>query len=309
MLRAAICITTHNRRVELERTITRIGALSPQPDELLVVADGCTDGTADWLRTTHPRTHIYEHTPGRGSVPSRNVMGRATGCDVFLSLDDDSYPVEDDAIARIRKLFENNPRLAVAEFPQRTDEQPESLTQADFGPARYIGSYANSGAAVRKAAFTALGGYVDEFVHAYEEPDFALRCCAAGWQVRHEPALHIRHHFTALLRNECRTHQRHSRNEAWSALLRCPLPWLPAVLAFRAARQLRYAHRRGWALREPQWWAACLRGIGPILKKRTPLRWRHYRAWMRLVRAPHDDHARWARDFSPAEPKTPHHRE
>ena len=40
-LRVAICITTRNRRAELERTLAQIAALVPQPDEILVVADGC----------------------------------------------------------------------------------------------------------------------------------------------------------------------------------------------------------------------------------------------------------------------------
>lgn len=297
MLRVAICITTHNRRVELERTLAHIATLSPPPDELLVVADGCTDGTADFLREKHPRARLTEHTPGRGSIPSRNAMGRATDCDIFLSLDDDSYPIEPDAIARIRLLFENNPHLAVAEFPQRTDERPASLTQTDFGPARYIGSYANSGAAVRRAAFLQLGGYVDPFVHAYEEPDFALRCCAAGWQVRFEPALHIRHHFTSAQRDECRTHQRHARNEWWSVWLRCPLPAAILIAKFRALRQLGYAWKRGWLLREPAWWFRAIAGLPAIWKMRAPLPWRTYRAWMQLIRTPHSDPAKWAHDF------------
>lgn len=308
MLRVAICITTHNRRVELERTLAHLATLSPPPDELLVVADGCTDGTAAWVREKHPTARLFEHTPGRGSIPSRNVMGRATGCDVFLSLDDDSYPIEPDAIARIRTLFEKNARLAVAEFPQRTDERPGSLTQADFGAAQFIGSYANSGAAVRRVAFAELGGYVDEFVHAYEEPDFAVRCCAAGWQVRFEPVLHVRHHYTTAQRDECRTHQRHARNEWWSVLLRCPMPAAIFVGKFRSLRQLGYAWKRGWALREPAWWWQAMRGIPAMWKMRAPLPWAKYKAWMHLVRTPHDDLARWEREFAAqAGSGSPHH--
>ncbi len=302
MLRVAICITTHNRRVELERTLAHVAALDPQPDELLLVADGCTDGTAAWVRANHPRARLFEHTPGRGSVPSRNVMGRATDCEIFLSLDDDSHPIEADAIARIRSVFEKNEQLAVAEFPQRTDERPQSLGQGSFGPAQFIGSYANSGAAIRRAAFIALGGYEDRFVHAYEEPDFALRCCAAGWQVRFEPVIHIRHHFTAVQRDECRTHHRHARNEFWSVVLHCPLPAMPIVAAFRACRQFGYALKRGWALREPQWWRQALHGIAACLRNRAPLPWAQYKAWMRLVRSPHDDSGKWNRDFGTSHP-------
>jgi len=298
-LRVAICITTRNRRAELERTLAHIAALTPQPDELLIVADGCKDGTVELVRDCHPHARLIVHEQGRGSIPSRNEMASATTCDIFLSLDDDSYPLEPDAITRIRGLFENNARLAVASFPQRTDEYPGSLTAQDFGGTNFVGSYANSGAAIRASAFRDLGGYPDFFFHSYEEPDFALRCVAAGWEVRYETVVTVRHHFTAEGRNEIRTHQFHARNELWSVLMRCPLPQLPVVAAYRAARQFAYACHRGldWAVREPKWWLAFLGGIPRCLAARAPLPWRRYVAWMRLLRNPIRDRAEWARHF------------
>ncbi len=295
----AVCITTRNRRVELERTLAQLARLVPAPDEIFIVADGCTDGTATLVRAACPQARLIEHATGAGSVASRDEMARATACDILLSLDDDSYPIEQDAIAQIGALFEKNDRLAVAEFPQRTDERPQSLCQTDFGPAQFVGFYANSGAAIRRSAFVEVGGYFAPFFHMYEEPDFALCCVAAGWQVRRELCVTIRHHWTAAERSEQRNHHRHARNELWSALLRCPLPWLALVASFRIARQFYYATTRGldWVLHEPVWWWQCLRGLGPCVKHRAPLPWRTYRAWMQLIRAPHDDAAKWERDF------------
>jgi GT2 family glycosyltransferase len=300
-LRVAICITTHNRRAELERTLAEISRLRPQPDEVLVVADGCTDGTAAFVRGQHPGVRLMVHEASHGSIPSRNEMGFATSSDVFLSLDDDSHPIETDAIARIRDLFEKNRKLGVASFPQRSDEHPESLTASGFGDPMFVGSYANSAAAIRKECFEALGGYPGFFFHAYEEPDFALRCVNARWQVRFEPSLMIRHHWTATGRSELRIHQRHSRNELWSVFLHCPMPWLLGVAPFRAVRQFLYACKRGftWVLAEPVWWWQCLHGLGNCVRLRRALPWRVYGAWMKLLRAPHNDPVRWVRDFEP----------
>jgi GT2 family glycosyltransferase len=298
-LRVAICITTHNRRAEIDRTLTQIAALTPQPDEVVIVADGCTDGTAEFVRERRPAVRLIVHEQGRGSIPSRNEMAAATACDVFVSLDDDSYPIEPDTIARIRELFEKNPSLAVAAFPQRTDENPETLTASDFGDPKFVGSYANSSAAIRASVFKTLGGYPDFFFHAYEEPDFALRCVNAGWQVRFEPCVTVRHHFSTLERNEIRTHQRHARNELWSVLLRCPMPQLLAVAPFRVWRQLVYACRRGWAWvwREPRWWWQSLGGVPRCLRERSALRWARYRSWMQLVRTPIENAADWEARF------------
>ena len=303
-LTVAVCITTHNRRAELERTLRELRRLSPPPNGIFVAADGCTDGTATWLRAEHSEITLINHEQARGSIPSRNELAAACGTDVFVSLDDDSYPLETEFIHRVRELFAADDRLAVASFPQRTDEFPETLTRANFGAARFVGSYANSGAALRRRAFEELGGYPDFFFHAYEEPDFALRCSAAGWRVRHETSLRIRHHFTGTQRNEIRTHQRHARNEFWSVLLRCPAPQCVAVALFRAARQLGYAWRRGpgWVVREPAWWLAALHGLSQCFRTRAPLPWRRYRAWMELVRSPLATKAEWDAKFGERAP-------
>ena len=299
-LTVAVCITTHNRRAELVRTLNEIGQLDPPPHQILVAADGCSDGTIEWLQKIHPRVSLIVHPKAQGSIPSRNELAAACASDVFLSLDDDSYPIERDCVARVCALFADNERLAVASFPQRTDEHPETLTAASFGEPHFVGSYANSAAAIRVSAFRELGGYPDFFFHAYEEPDFALRCVAAGWEVRYETAVTVRHHFTATERNEMRTHQRHARNELWSVLLRCPAPQLLVVAAFRAIRQFGYAWHRGlgWAVREPRWWVAFLGGIPRCLAARAPLAWSRYAAWMRLLRTPIHDRAEWAARFS-----------
>ncbi len=301
-LRVAVCIATHNRIDDLARTLGELTKLAPAPDEILIAADGCNDGTVEFIRREFPTINVLVHDQPLGSIPSRNELAAACHSDIFLSLDDDSYPLEPDAITRLRALFATNPRLAVASFPQRTDEHPETLAATSFGEPHFVGSYANSAAAIRTAAFREVGGYTGWFFHTYEEPDFALRCVATGWEVRYETALTVRHHFTGVLRSEIRNHHRQARNELWSVLLRCPAPQFFAVAAFRALRQLGYAWHRGlpWVVREPQWWVAFLRGVPRCFAERAPLPWRTYLAWMQLIRTPVHDRAERAARFPSA---------
>lgn len=294
-LRVAFTITTHNRKSELERTLGELSRLDPAPDEIIVCADGCTDDSVPWIRQHCPQVRLLVHDQARGSIPSRNELIREAGGEIIVSLDDDSYPLASDFVRSVRELFEAHPRLAVAGFAQRSDEFPGSLSTADFGREQFTGSFANSSAAIRRQAFLELGGYPDFFFHAYEEPDFALRCLNVGWQVRYEPSPLIRHHFTSLKRNEVRVHHRHARNELWSVLMRCPAWALIAVASFRILRQATYALRRGpkWLLQEPVWWWEAARGIGQTLRARSPIPWSKYLAWMRLVRRPVDTELEW----------------
>ena len=298
-LTCAVMIATRNRRDDLARTCGVLRALDPAPDEVLICADGCTDETVEYLRRNHPDFQLVIHTTGRGSTASRDFLMRRARSALVLSLDDDSHPLESDAIARVRELFARFPQVAVASFPQRTDERPESLTATDFGPAHFAGAYVNCACAFRRVVFDALGGHFAPFWNAYDEPDFALRCAAAGWQVRFDPAVTIRHHFSGVNRDHLRMHHLQARNEIWSVLLRCPAPQLFAVAAFRAARQFGYAWKQGWRwiAREPQWWLACLAGARATLAQRRPVPWRSYRAWMRLMHRPIQSEDEWREKF------------
>ena len=181
----------------------------------------------------------------KGSVASRDRMMREAKGEFVLALDDDSYPEQMNCLETIAKIFQERPRLAVASFPQRTEEYPETLTQADYGAEHPVRSFASSGACLRASAYRSLPGFEPMFFHMYEEPDYALQCVANGWEVRFFPQITIRHHWTGSGRSEIRNHHRHARNELWSTLMRCPMPQALGVIAYRIFSQARYAASRG----------------------------------------------------------------
>jgi len=277
-------IPSHNRMRELRRTLAEVYALSPSPVEVLVTADGCNDGTEEMIKREFPDTRLRVNAMAVGSVAARDWMMRHANGDLVLALDDDSHPEQIDCIARFVPLFEETPQLAVLRFPQHTHEYPLSLSQNDFGHAHLSGSFANSGAVLRRSHYLELDGFEPRFFHMYEEPDFALQCVAAGYEVLFTPAVTIRHHYSREARSEMKNHRHHSRNEFWSTLKRCPLPYVFGMLGWRVLSQLRYACTRGpgWLIREPLWWAQALRGIPYCLWNRRPVRWARYKRWLEL---------------------------
>jgi GT2 family glycosyltransferase len=211
------------------------------------------------------------------------MMREARG-ELVLAIDDDSYPEQSDCLATLARMFEENPQLAIATFPQRTDEYPATLEQTHFGAERAVRAFPNSGACLRVAAYRSLPGFEPMFFHMYEEPDYALQCVANGWDVRYFTQLTIRHHWTPNQRSEIRNHHRHARNELWSTLMRCPFPQAMGMILYRIVSQARFAAGRGigWLLREPLWWIDAARGIQDAWRRRAPVSWAGYRKWLSL---------------------------
>jgi GT2 family glycosyltransferase len=290
--RVAISIVTRNRASELERTLHELGRLTPPPDEIWVYADACSDDTSKRVAALFPSIHLLSSDTARGSIHGRDLILRSTDSEIVLTLDDDSHPIETDFISRLRTLHADRPQAAVFTFPQVSEEYPASIRDSasikNVVPQR-VASFTNSGASYWREFYLKLPGFVPEFVHAYEEPDYALQCFSAGLQVISEPSLTIRHHYTSVNRNPLRTHLSHCRNETWSVLLRAPWPLVPVLTVFRALRQLENAARLGgwlWVKNQPRWWWATLSGAGMILGKRQPVSLASYWGWLRLFRAP-----------------------
>jgi GT2 family glycosyltransferase len=280
----SVMITTRERLVDLRRTCRALQQLNPQPLEVLVTMDGCTDDMVKAVRAELPQGRLFVNQIGLGSVASRDRMMREARGDLVLALDDDSYPEQLDCIARVIPLFEQRPELAVLHFPQRTDEYPQTLAQTNFGSEHLTRSFANSGAVLRRSTYLQLPGFESQFFHMYEEPDYTLQCVAAGYDVLFSPVITIRHHYSGRARDEIRVHHRHARNEFWSTVIRCPFPFAVGMAAWRVFSQFRYACKRGWSwvVREPAWWWQALTGTPYCLRKRRPVSWAGYKRWLAL---------------------------
>jgi len=283
-MQISVMITTHNRLSDLRQTLSVLEKLDPAPIEILITADACSDGTVEYLQKHFATAKLTINEPGRGSVASRDAMLRRAIGELVLSLDDDSYPEQTDALSRVAKLFEERPQLAVAHFPQRTNEYPETLSKTDFGAPCLTRSFANSAACFRRSVYLQLPGFEPCFFHMYEEPDYSLQCFANGYEVYFAPIITIRHHYSKMSRNWIRVHQQHCRNELWSTLMRCPFPYAPAVICYRILSQFRVASKQGlgWILQEPVWWWQALKGVPYSLSKAKPCSWASYRQWLRL---------------------------
>ncbi|MEM7673014.1 MAG: glycosyltransferase [Verrucomicrobiota bacterium] len=280
-----ISIVSHNRAEELERTLAVIQQFDPPVDEIRIHLDRCTDRSLELVRST-ARDAIVLETDVGGSIPNRDQIIRESGCDLILSLDDDSYPLEKDAIGRIKTIMNANPRIGVLTFPQISDEFPQQASLLKGN--KSVASFANSGAVVRRAAYLEVSGYPVDFFHIFEEPDLALQLMDQGWMVIESSILTIRHHYSQVERNEWRVHANQARNECISLWLRCPKEYLPQQAIRLFLGQARYAFRRGWFWREPLWWSELFVLFWRVRGNRKAVRQDTFILWRKLLHTPKD---------------------
>ncbi len=88
----SLIIPTHNRRNELPRTLAALAAQTYPLEQLevVIVADGCVDGTAEYLRTcTTPFKRQTLEQPGLGPAAARNYGSQMATGELLIFLDDD----------------------------------------------------------------------------------------------------------------------------------------------------------------------------------------------------------------------------
>jgi hypothetical protein len=209
--------------------------------------------------------------------------------DLIISLDDDSYPVDPAFVRKVKELFDRHPHVGVFTFPEiRNDDHAADAKDRLDCTSRYVRDFPDCAAVMRRSLYGEVAQYKVYFSHAYAEPDFSLQLYANGYAVRFEPSLSIRHHFTPKERDMLARHWLNARNELWSVLLRCPMPYVIAIAPLRVIRQFVFALGMGfgWWSREYRWWVPAAAGVRRCLAERTPIPWKIYSAWLRLARKP-----------------------
>lgn len=194
-----VVIPSRNGRELLERLFA---SLLPQaPDEIIVVDNGSTDGTAEWLRQDHPRVQIeYSGQPLSFAAAVNRGIARARHSHTCLLNND--MVLEPGFFTALAKPFENQPDLFAATAQIFF---PETARREETGKAMYHHNktgqfplwcetplagedgtwvlYGSGGCTLYDTAkLRALGGIGEQYTPAYvEDLDIGWRAWRRGW--------------------------------------------------------------------------------------------------------------------------------
>ena len=279
---ATILIATKNRKDELAGAVASALAQTA-PVEVLVIDDGSTDGTAEFVRQRFPAARLVRHDQSAGYIVRRNQGAEAASAPVVVSIDDDAAFPSPRTVEQTLAEFDH-PRIGAVAVPFiDVRHGPAVRQQAPPGAGAFVAaSYIGTAHAVRRDLFARLGGYRPVLFHQGEEGDYCVRLLAAGyvvWLGRADPI----HHFESPKRDFTRWDVYGRRNDVLFGWHNAPAAALPVQWAGTVLNGLRH----GLRVRRP---GNMVRGLaegfaavlGPARRGRAPVPADVYRLFREL---------------------------
>lgn len=255
-MRVSVVIPTWNRKDLLGECLRSIASQMRAPDEVVVVDDGSTDGTAELVNNEFPFAAVIRLERNRGFCVAINAGIRAASGDLLLLLNNDMTlePAFVDSLVRAATasdaamfaplvLFRDEPDLIYcAGDRQLANGRPESIgfrkrLNGFEHPGRIFGVSAGAGV-YRREVFERVGLFDERFAAYFEDSDLNLRARLAGFRCEYVPGAVAYHAGSASLGGKFWWRSRQCyRNHALLVLKNYPanlLVWLfPSIIGER----------------------------------------------------------------------------
>jgi GT2 family glycosyltransferase len=196
----SIIIPVHGAGENFRRCLRSIQKLEPLPNEIIVVADGESDGS--WRLAEELGIRVIRLPQTGGPARARNIGSRVAKGDILFFVDAD-VTIPSDAVGRIVRAFEEDFGLA-ALFGSYDDTPAEAnfLSQYRNLLHHYVHQAASERAstfwgacgAIRRDVFWGVGGFDESYRHpCIEDIELGYRVKKSGYNIRLLKELQVKH--------------------------------------------------------------------------------------------------------------------
>ena len=274
-------MTTRNRATELASGIRKLLMQTRVPDEIWVIDDASTDSTQSLMNEDFPAIRYSRLSRNVGVIRARNVALASMSAGYLLLLDDDSWFVESDGLARAMAFAKANSDTAIIALNVRTMDGHVNFPIPDAPHS--VRSFQGCAVLFNMSALSQHKLLFEEvFDRQGEEKDMCLRAVSVGLSVRAVPDIEVLHAVSDAGRNWPKIRFYEHRNDILRELLRCPRRLLiQKVLRTWIAHTL-YNLRHGAWLTDLRVLAVVPWMIIQAKRLRSPVSMTAYSAWRSL---------------------------
>ena len=189
--------------------------LALKPGEVVVVDNGSTDGSQEFLRKRYPQVRLLENGVNRGFAQPCNLGAETARGSCVAFINNDMRPEPDWLTAALEKLDERTPCVAsrIVDWEgRRIDYNGSSLHYLGYGMQQDVGMkvekaprrdqvlFPCGGAMLMdRKVFLELGGFDPDYFALFEDVDLGWRLWLAGHRVVLAPESVVRHRGHATL--------------------------------------------------------------------------------------------------------------
>lgn len=183
MYKISFVMPCYNNLAWLGESIQSVLMQTEKDIELVIVNDGSTDGTKEFLddwAAKFPNVKVIHNETNLGAGMSRNIGAEAASAPIIAITDGDDL-CADERAALILRHFELNPESELVTFPYLSigyyNERMESFDGEPFNYEAYektgaVNYYCNPSSAIKKESLVAIGGFgKEEFSETVRKTD------------------------------------------------------------------------------------------------------------------------------------------
>lgn len=214
-VRASVIIVNYNGRNYLEMYLSSLLSTLTQDDEILLIDNASTDGSAEYVEQAFPQVQVIRNQANRGFGQANNQGARQTAGKHLVFLNPDTR-VDPSWLEALVEALEGDPqaglatsRILLMACPERINTcgneihytgltlcRGMGMDRDVFDEAGEVDAVSGAAFAVRREVFEELGGFDERFFLYLEDTDLSWRARLAGYKCLYVPQSIVYHDYT-----------------------------------------------------------------------------------------------------------------